>query len=509
VRVADLPDDLRKQMGVIFGDPERFIRMLWIPDKASSKRVRFEPNLEQMRLLEEVQNRKRVIVLKPRQIGVSTLLRAYALWEVYKTDDPVKFGVISFHDRSAKHLRKMDNTLLSSLPKLLHRDLSIDNSTTLEFADTEATLCSYTAGSKGGTRSFTLTAAHLSEFAFYDDPGELLAQVTATVGSGQIIIESTANMSGDAFHRLVQGCPENGWHLVTFWWWEHERYRMPAPRKFRLTDEEAVLGERYGLDNEQLYWRRQQIATLGKEKFRREYPACMDDAFFFASSTYFDADDLLAIEALPFTDRDRVYEEPVESDCYAMGVDVAAGVGSDYSAITIVSLSTHQPVYHYRNNKISPTDFADVVVKMAQKYHNAKVLCESNNHGHVVLYRMRHMGYKNLWLSYKGMDWITSVKTKLDAYETLREYVGSGMITALDMQVLAELRSLVVLRVTPEAPKGMHDDMAMSMALAYRCMRDIPRRVLTNARRKHMDMLISKTRASKMKETQLPWKVNI
>ena len=509
MRVADLPDDLRKQMGVIFGDVERFIRMLWIPDKASSKRVRFDPNLEQMRLLGEIQGKRRVIVLKPRQIGVSTLLRAYALWEVYKTDDPVKFGVISVHDRSAKHLRKMDNTLLQSLPKLLHRELSIDNSTTLEFADTEATLCSYTAGSKGGTRSFTLTAAHLSEFAFYDDPGELLAQVTATVGTGQIIIESTANMSGDAFHRLVQGCPENGWHLVTFWWWEHERYRMPAPKKFKLTEEESSLSEKYGLDNEHLYWRRQQIATLGNEKFRREYPACMDDAFFFSTSTYFDSDELMAIDALAFTDSERIYEEAIETDCYAMGVDVAAGVGSDYSAITVVSLSTHQPVFHYRNNRISPTDFADVCVRIAQEYNGAKILCESNNHGHVVLYRMRHMGYRNLWMSHKGMDWVTSVKSKLDAYETLREYIRAGMIVSLDMQVLAELRSLVVLRVTPEAPRGMHDDMAMSMALAYRCMRDIPRRLLTNARRKHMDMLLSKVRADKIRSMPIPWKVNV
>ena len=503
-----MPEDIRELMEKILGDPEKFIKMLWIADKASSKRVRFEPNLEQLRLLKEVQRHKRVIVLKPRQIGISTMLRAYALWQVYKSKDPVKFGVISFHDRSAKHLRRMDNTLLSSMPKLLHREAALNNSTTLEFADTGATLCSYTAGSKGGTRSFTLTAAHLSEFAFYDDPEELLAQVTATVGDGQIIIESTSNMAGDAFHRLVQGAPENGWKLVTFWWWEHERYRLHAPKHFRLTENEQVLVNKYGLDNEQVYWRRQQIATLGLEKFRREYPACMDDAFFFASSTYFDAGDLMKIEAINFEGSDRIYEEPISTDVYAMGVDVAAGVGSDYSTITVVSMSTLQPVYHYRNNAISPTGFADVVLKVAQKYNDAKVLCESNNHGHVVLYRLRHLGYRNLWLSHKGVDWVTSVKSKLDAYETLREYVVNEMITSLDMQVLSELRSLVVLRVTPEAPRGMHDDLAMSMALAYRCVRDIPRRMLTQARRNRMDMLIKQTRAGKIKEMPIPWRVN-
>ena len=99
MRIEDLPQDLKDELQAILDDPEKFIKLLHIPDKASSKRVRFDPNLEQLRLLGKLIGRKRVIVLKPRQIGVSTLIRAYALWQVYKTNDPLKFGVISFHDR--------------------------------------------------------------------------------------------------------------------------------------------------------------------------------------------------------------------------------------------------------------------------------------------------------------------------------------------------------------------------------------------------------------------------
>ena len=72
-------------------------------------------------------------------------------------------------------------------------------------------------------------------------------------------------------------------------------------------------------------------------------------------------------------------------------------------------MSTNQPVYHYRSNTISPTDFSDVVLRVAQKYNEAKVLCESNNHGHVVLYRLRHLGYKILLLYNTGMDRVSSV----------------------------------------------------------------------------------------------------
>ncbi len=102
----------------------------------------------------------------------------------------------------------------------------------------------------------------------------------------------------------------------------------------------------------------------------------------------------------------------------------------------------------------------------------------------------------------------TTTKSKLDAYETLREYIAEGLIVQMDAQVLAELRSLVVLRVTPEAPTGMNDDMAMSIALAYRCLRDIPRRKLKLARRNLMDMLLSEVRAKKIQQQPIPWKKN-
>ena len=503
-----LPPDIRAQLDEILSDPLSFIRLLHISDKASGKRIRFEPNGEQKRLIREVQKSKRVIVLKPRQIGISTVLRAYALWRTYTTKDPLRFGVISFHDRSAKHLRRMDSRLLSSLPKLLSRKLSVDNATSLEFEDTEAAMSSYTAGSKGGTRSFTLSAAHLSEFAFYENPEELLAQVVATVGDGAIFIESTPNVPGDAFHRLVMGAPENGWKLITFWWHQHLKYRQDAPKKFVRTEEEEKLSIRFALDDDQLYWRRQQVATLGLDKFRREYPGCMEDAFYHASTTYFQSEDLEYIQEIFFDGKERKYSDPDPTDIYAIGVDVAAGVGSDYSTITVVSMATYQPVYHFRSNEITPTAFSDKVLTIAQRYNDAKVLCESNNHGHVVLYRLRHNGYRNLWCGRKGVDWVTSVKSKLDAYETLREYVGNNMIVRLDAQVLSELRALTVERVTPEAPKGMHDDLAMSMALAYRCLRDIPRRKLQMAKRNLMDTLISKVRCGKIKESNLPWKVN-
>ena len=91
---------------------------------------------------------------------------------------------------------------------------------------------------------------------------------------------------------------------------------------------------------------------------------------------------------------------------------------------------------------------------------------------------------------------------------TGREFVSNQLITRMDATVLYELRSLVVKKVTPEAPRGLNDDMAMSIALAYRCTRDISRRRIRNARKNMMDELLSDIKVRKMRSQPSPWKVN-
>lgn len=509
LRLPRLPEHLKVRLLPLLSDPIAFLSLLKIHHKYENKLVTFEPNGEQRRLVEVLKSQNRVIVLKPRQIGISTVLRAWAFWNAYTSSDPLKFGVISFHQRSAQHLRGMDRTFYDQLPEILQRPLQVNSATGMRFEDSHAEVSSYTASSRHGTRSFTLTAAHLSEFAFYTDPEELLATVVATVGRGQIIIESTPNLPGDLFHRLCLGAMDggNGWKLVTFWWWQHAEYSQEAPKDFRATDEERQLQSKYELSADQLWWRRQQVATLGLEKFRREYPGCIEDAFHFEGAAYIPSEVFDEIERVDFDGAERVYEEPHPDDAYVIGVDCAAGVGGDYSAVSVVSCSTFQPVYQWRSNMVSPLDLSERVAKVHQMYNDGKVLCESNNHGHVVLYRLRELGVRNLWLDPKtGKDWTTTVKSKLDAYETLREYLVSGIITRLDSAAMEELRSLIVPKVTPEAPPGLHDDMADSLALAYRCLRDVPRRTVMESKRGKMDHMLNSARARKRRKQAVPWR---
>lgn len=502
-----IPTHMRGQVADLLADRARFAKMLRIKNKQTGQFEPFDPNPAQLALWDLLDQSKRVIVIKARQLGVSTAVRAWQFHRAYTAQDPQTFAVLSFHDRSAKNLRRLDRRWLDELPRLLQRPLQVDSVTDSIFADTLAGVSSFTTGGRGGTRSFEFSGAHLSEFAFYTDADEVLAQSLSTVGDGPLVIESTVNAPGDAFHRLIEGAPDNGWQVFTYWWHQHQPYRDDdIPAGLQWSDEEEALAERHGLDDAQLWWRRQQIATLGLAKFRREYPACMDDAFLSRESTWLDPADLDAIDQRWFDGPVREFEPPDHGGAYVMGVDVGGGNGGDYSALCVVDLATLQPAYIERSNTVAPHEWAARVATVGQRYGNALVLCESNNHGHVVLRELDRLRYRKLWSDANGKPWVTTVKSKLDAFETLREHIRGRLIWCLDQNTLMELRALEVRKVTPEAPVGLHDDLAMAMALAYRCVRAAPASQRREAQQSSMDAFIRERRVARIRSKALPWR---
>ena len=167
-------------------DPEKFIYRLTIMHKQRQRLSRFDFNEPQKVLLKTLRNHNRVIILKARQMGVSTLTRGWHFWQAYMSDEPRQYAVISHTRDSAEELHRMEKTFYENLPKQLKRPLSKSSTKTLTFEDSGASVRTYTAGGKGGTRSFAMNSVHLSEFAFYENQEEVLATVMAAVGEGQI-----------------------------------------------------------------------------------------------------------------------------------------------------------------------------------------------------------------------------------------------------------------------------------------------------------------------------------
>jgi len=476
---AGLPAAIRddQRLHRLMGDVELFAKLHKVQHKDTKQPIPFAPLPMQEKIFRAVkEGHKRILVVKARQVAATTGAKMVMHHLATTTEHAAMHAVVSMRADSASSLLDDHRRWTADLPTALQRSVKVTR-TGLTWADTGASIRAFTSRSNTGLRSFSPAAALISEAAYAPDLEEVLAQVDAAVGPhGLIIMESTAANPDDFFSRLVKS--PGAWHLLTHWWWEHPAYRSPTREDSTPAEGEAQAVARYHLDPEQVQWRRDTIGRLGSyRKFRREFPADIDDALIDIEGSYFDGQVLENIDVLDFTltpDR-REIEAPHPHDRYVVGVDVGGGTGGDYSALAVVSVGTHQPVYMERSNRLTPQQWAHRVIQVATRYNRALVLTESNNHGHAVLLELNNCGYREQWRDPKtSRPWTTTLQSKLDAYNTLREALP--LVRLLDRTTHLELRALTVMpgKIAPESPAGGHDDSAMALALGYRCLRDVP-----------------------------------
>ena len=503
-----IPPALRPQVEDLVAPLSTFAKLHKVQDKDSKKLIPLDPLPMQLKIFEAVEaGHNRIIVQKARQVAATTGAKMVLHHLAYTTSHEAMCAIISMREDSATALLDDFRRWLDDPPSLLRRPIATQARNRIKYGDTGAELRAFTSRSQTGVRSFQPIAALVSEAAFAPDLAEVVAQADAAVGEGLLILESTAQNPGDHWSRLVQGAPENGWHLLTMWWWEHPAYVDPddqVAEDFEPDEAERQLAERYNLTRGQLHWRRRKVLTLGEAKFRREYPACLDDCFLGREGGYY-GDELL--QQIQRVDGNEI-EAPNRADRYVVGVDVGGGVGGDYSTLCVVSVGTRQPVYFERSNEVTPAQWAHRVIQVASRYNQALVLAESNNHGHALLLELNSCGYRVQWRDPRGRPWTTTLKSKLEALDTLREALP--LIQVMPQTVWLELRGLTIPpgKVAPEAPKGAHDDGAIACALAYRCLRDVPstwRNEATASTKTRIDDLIKSARARRIRSHGLPF----
>ena len=301
----------------------------------------------------------RAIILKARQQGISTYCAGRVFWKSFFT--PYARSVVMAHDSATSDaLFAMSKNLIKNMsgelsPKELKSNAKeiIINSSAMADKDATASYRLYTAGSPEAGRGTTPTIAHLSEVAFWQHDEKILAglfQGISQAAGTEVILESTANGAQGEFYRLWKGAiaGENEYVPIFLPWFITPEYRRDAPEDMELDIEEEGLVEKYGLDVNQLYWRRLKIAEGGKLKFQQEYPATADEAFIVSGSNVFNVEKLDAL--VPRTHKRRsewdpaskmfddhregnlyIYDYPGWEEPYVIGADVSLGVGQDYS----------------------------------------------------------------------------------------------------------------------------------------------------------------------------------
>lgn len=439
---------------------EEFLRI----KTKDSQIVPFKLNKPQQKLYDllkrqsEEKKPQRVIILKARQMGFSTLTEAI-LFKRTATRKNVNSGIIAHKDDATTNLFNMSKLYLNELPEPLKPQTRASNAKEIIFDNKEnnglrSKIKCMTAGGDGVGRSDTFQNLHLSEVSSWNRAKEILDGLLQSVPNKPdtlIIIESTAK-GYDYFKELWdKSCAgENDFEPLFCAWWELDEYRMPAG-DITLTEEEIELKKLYNLDNEQIAWRRWCIRNnCGGDlnTFKQEYPACPEEAFLASGECVFDKDivtkqiernrqliscwkigefdyiktitpvknekgEVVATEKhitnIRFIEKENglitIHEEPsvrknevdeiIAKRQYSIGGDTA-GLGFDYYSAKVVANDNLQSVATLHKQRIDEDKYADQLYCLGWFYHWALIGIETN-YSYVPTRELVELNYPNLY----------------------------------------------------------------------------------------------------------------
>ena len=124
--------------------------------------------------------------------------------------------------------------------------------------------------------------------------------------------------------------------------------------------------------------------------------------------------------------------------------------------------------------------------------------------------RLEQLGYRRLWKDNKKRYFETRAKSRQLLFEHLREQIENRMFDALDERLVDQLKTQFwdTDKQRPDHPKGSHDDLLISLALALRCCKDIPLSILHNLRANIIDQAKRRMRAKKARRA-IPWRTSV
>lgn len=490
--------------------------------KIRTKSGKIEPlvlNQSQLFLHDKIEDMRertgkvRVVVLKGRQQGMSTYTEGRFYWRTTMCQGKQAF--ILTHESEA-------TTNLFSMTKRYHElntanvggvglkpDTSKDSGNALHFSKIDSGFKVGTAGNKAVGRGSTVQFLHGSEVAFWPNAEEHLKGLLQAVpdeDDTEVILESTANGVGGVYYDYVNDA-KNGvgdYELIFIpWYWQAE-YRKPVHPEFIITKEEESLKSLYGVDEEQLVWRRSKIHELkGVDAFKQEYPFTIEEAFLFSGRGAFDAnwlnkaaDDCFKPSFIGdmtesgFLERPdglfSIWDKPKSGVLYAVAADIAEGlIKGDFTSVDVMDeVGLQVACWH---GHIAPDKAGELIAKIGTYYNDAFVGVERNNHGLTTLTRLRDVGYSNLYAQENlenrsegdqsvRFGWLTTAKSKPMIIDHLQAVLRDGESGLASIEHVKEMREYIIEdNGSYNARSGAKDDRVMSYAILLEMVRRMPK----------------------------------
>lgn len=378
------------------------------------------------------------LILKSRQLGITTINLAYALYDsVFHKN--VRILIIAQTETDAQALLDNIKYMFENLPDWMKPEVGKDSASHLEFVNLNSSIEVKACSPKAG-RSIQATTVILDEYAFYTQGRsktldiDLYTSIYPTVArKGRLIVISTPNGFGNHFH-----------HLVT-----QSRAKQLNNFSFHLLDWKVRK------DRDEA-WYKDTLQALGKKKFSQEY-----ECSFLQSGTPVFSQDYLSIKGK--------HKPPEQSKKYVIGADPSEGSeDGDFSAAYVLDIETMEEVAAVRG-RYKPADFAEILNTLGRRYNNALLGVERNNHGHTVLLRLQQLAYPNLYTHTDGKPgFLTSSATKPVMIDELEEALRLNLLLIASLDLYDELLAYQYdQKGSTNAPTGFHDDTVMAMAISY------------------------------------------
>ena len=446
-------------------DPAYFMKKYCMIQHPIRGKIPFELYDFQEKSVNEFHQHRFNVILKARQLGISTLTAGYSLWMMTFHQDK-NILVIATKQEVAKNLVTKVRVMHANLPSWLKQKCVEDNKLNLRYMN-GSQIKAVSSGPEAA-RSEALSLLILDEAAFIDKIDEIwtASQQTLTTG-GSCIALSTPNGVGNWFHKT---------------WVEAEEGRgMFNPIKLHWTVHP---------DREQ-EWRDEQDKLLGPSSAAQE---C--DCDFLTSGT--GVIDAIILERLrkefckePIERRGVdsnvwIWEQPDYTKDYIVCADVGRGDSADYSAFHIIELETMTQVAEYKG-RVNTKDFGNMLVSIATEYNDALLIVENNNIGWATIQQIIDRDYPNLFYTSKDLKYVdvqhqmnnkinrqernmvagfsTTSKTRPLIISKLEEFFREESVVVRSNRLIDELLTFVYINNRAQAMTGYNDDLVMSFAI--------------------------------------------
>ncbi|HUZ94084.1 MAG TPA: hypothetical protein VMU57_04160, partial [Edaphobacter sp.] len=452
-------------------------KLLKVRDREGVERALI-PNRVQKQF--ETNRGQRNIVLKARQMGISTWVAARFFLKTI-TARGVMTVQVAHTKEAAESIFRMAQRFWECLPEKLREGplkRSRANSGQMRFTELDSEFRVMSAGDVGAGRGLTMQNLHCSELSRWPgNAGETLAGMRAALApGGELVIESTPNGAYGCFYeewgQAMATGDGDGVVRHFFPWWLEDAYVSVAVTDF--TEDETELMLAHGLTADQIGFRRS-LETSYRGLRVQEFAEDAETCFKATGDCCFEISAIEArlAELVEPTETERngalqIWLPAIADKRYLVALDPAGG-GSDgdFAAAQVIDMETGMQCAELQQ-RIKPRDLAAEAVKLARKYNDATIVVERNNHGHAVLAFLENSEhYANVYRQAGEQGWLTTMASKPEIISRMGALLVESPERFASRRLLSECRTYISLPAGGTgAANGAHDDCVMAMAIA-------------------------------------------